>query len=66
MCHYRQIVPGASSGSTKVYEDDGKTTAYLTANAYAWTTASYSASASSVTVTISTSGSYPELPANRN
>lgn len=54
-----QIIPGGSSGSTSVYEDDGKTTAYLTNNAYAWTTATYTSSGNSLTVTISTTGSYP-------
>ena len=61
-----QIVPGAASGSTSVYEDDGSTTAYLTAGASAWTTATYSyAGSTQATVTVSTNGSYPELPASR-
>ena len=62
-----KIVPGASSGTVSVYEDDGVTTAYLTspATSIAWTTASYSVSASTITVTISTAGAFPELPATR-
>ncbi len=54
-----QIVPGATSGTTSVYEDDGTTTAYLTDNAFAWTTASYTSSPTTLSVTISTTGSYP-------
>jgi alpha-glucosidase len=62
-----KIAPGGSgSGSTTVYEDDGVTTSYLTANASAWTTAAYTRSAGSVTVSISTSGSFPELPSSRS
>jgi len=60
-----KIVPGAASGSTTVYEDDGVTTAYLTADAYAWTTAAYITAGATTTVTISTNGSYPGLPAMR-
>lgn len=60
-----KIVPGGANGSTAVYEDDGATTAYLTGNAYAWTTASYNTSGLTTTVTISTAGAYPELPATR-
>ena len=54
-----QIIPGGASGSTSVYEDDGRTTAYLTSNAFAWTTATYTTSGSSLTVTIVTTGTYP-------
>jgi len=61
-----KIVPGASEGSVSVYEDDGASTAYLTQDAYAWTTATYAYNGSSLTVTISTSGSYPQLPAVRS
>jgi hypothetical protein len=60
-----KIVPGASSGSTNVYEDDGATTGYLTDNLFAWTTASYNNSGLTTTVTISTTGTFPELPATR-
>jgi len=60
-----KIVPGGTSGSTQVYEDDGATTAYLTSNASAWTTASYTSSGNTLTVTIATQGGYPELPATR-
>ena len=61
-----KIAPGGSgAGSTAVYEDDGVTTAYLTANAYAWTTAAYATVGATTTVTISTNGTFPELPATR-
>jgi alpha-glucosidase (family GH31 glycosyl hydrolase) len=61
-----RVVPGGASGSTTVYEDDGATTAYLTSNAYAWTTGSYVASGNTLTFTISTNGtSYPAFPASR-
>ena len=60
-----KVVPGGTSGSVSVYEDDGATTAYLTDEAFAWTTASYTTSGNTMTVTISTSGTYPELPTSR-
>ncbi len=56
-----KIVPGLESNSGHVYEDDGKTTAYLTDNAYAVTTAEYAQTDSSVTVTITTTGSFPGM-----
>jgi len=61
-----KIIPGGASGSKSASEDDGKTTAYPTNNAYAWTTATYTTSGSSLTVTIATTGSYPELPTTRS
>lgn len=60
-----KIVPGGNNGTVSVYEDDGSTTAYLTRNAYAWTSATYSRTATSLTVQIATTGLYPELPAAR-
>lgn len=61
-----KIVPGGAGGSASVYEDDGVTTAYLTRDAYARTTATYATTGATTTVTISTSGpGYPELPATR-
>ena len=62
-----KIVPGAASGSVSVYEDDGVTTAYLTAPSasLAWTTAAYTTAGATTTITISTVGSFPELPATR-
>lgn len=60
-----KVVPGGTSGSVQVYEDDGVSTAYLTNNAYAKTSASYTSTASSLAFTISTNGSYPELPNSR-
>lgn len=70
-----KIVPTTNStavnASVSVYEDDGHSTAYLTANAYAWTTASYSTSqggmAMKITVSTSLAGpAFPELPATRS
>lgn len=61
-----KIVPGAAAGSASVYEDDGVTTAYLTRNAYARTTATYATAGATTTVTIATGGpGFPELPATR-
>ena len=60
-----QVIPGATSGSTPVYEDDGQTTAYLTNGASAWTTGAYTMSANTATFTISTNGTFPELPSAR-
>lgn len=60
-----KVVPGGTSGSVNVYEDDGATTAYLTDNAYAWTTASYTTGGSNMTMTISTNGTFPQLPTTR-
>lgn len=61
-----RIVNGGDAGEVSVYEDDGATTAYLTDNAYAWTTAAYAYSGTaSVKITISTSGSFPEMLATR-
>ena len=55
-----KIVPGgsANTGAVAVYEDDGTTTAYLTDNAYVYTTAAYAfaADGSSVSVTITSTG----------
>lgn len=61
------VVPGAASGSVLVYEDDGATTAYLTANASVWTTASYVSAAGVTTVTVSSTGvGYPAFPRVRS
>ena len=51
----------------RVYEDDGVTTDYIEggAAASAWTTCSYSTAGSVMTVQIATSGTFPELPAQR-
>jgi alpha-glucosidase (family GH31 glycosyl hydrolase) len=62
---------GAVNGSVSVYEDDGATTAYLTDNAYAWTTATYSTSqggmAMKITVQTTLAGpAFPELPSTRS
>ena len=45
------IYPGATSGSTMVYEDDGATMNYLNGS-LAWTKVSYTRTATSMTVTI--------------
>lgn len=58
------VVPGATSGSTQVYEDDGYTMDYLSGQ-YAWTTASYTQSSSTLTFTVSSQGSYAAFPSNR-
>jgi len=50
------IFPGESNGSTKVYEDDGETYAYLKGGECAWTTASYTRDASSLKFSLSTVG----------
>lgn len=60
-----KVVPGATSGSTAVYEDDGASTAYLSNNAYVWTSANYSYSGNTMTFTISSSGSFPQFPTSR-
>lgn len=62
------VVPGATSGSTDVYEDDGATTDYLTANAYMTTTGAYTISPdqSTYTFTISNAGQgYVGFPSTR-
>ena len=62
-----KIVPGAASGNASVYEDDGVTTAYLTAPgaSLAWTTAAYSVAGATLTISISTAGAFAGLPASR-
>ncbi|EDQ92185.1 uncharacterized protein MONBRDRAFT_5942 [Monosiga brevicollis MX1] len=58
-----EIYPGTSSGSTMLYEDDGKTTNYLN-NQYVWTNVSYvRPDATSIIITVTSKGSYPEFPA---
>ena len=62
-----------AGSSTHVYEDDGRSTAYLSAaplSSHAWTTASYKwddrgTQRSSLRFSVTTHGSYPELPAER-
>jgi alpha-glucosidase len=60
-----KIIPGASIGSTLVYEDDGATTAYLTSDEYVQTTFTYTRSGPQIVITISSVGSYPAFPATR-
>jgi hypothetical protein len=60
------VYPGAASGSTKVYEDDGKSMAYLqNSNAFSWTTASYTRSSTQLTFTSQLSGSFAQMPTQR-
>jgi len=64
------IHPGGSgSDTTKVYEDDGKTVAYLDGKSFVWTTASYTrttnGNTNTLTITVSSAGSYPEFPTTR-
>eukprot|EP01116_Phalansterium_solitarium_P007898 TRINITY_DN2091_c0_g1_i4.p1 TRINITY_DN2091_c0_g1~~TRINITY_DN2091_c0_g1_i4.p1 ORF type:complete len:820 (+),score=372.39 TRINITY_DN2091_c0_g1_i4:134-2593(+) len=73
-----KIVPGADSGETVLYEDDGATTGYL-AGQYVTTTVQYVKSGSQdvsttvqdvksgsqITVTISSNGTYPGFPSSR-
>jgi len=58
------VYPGADNGTTRVYEDDGLTTAYLD-GAYAWTRAEYQRTPDSLTLKVATEGQFPELPTNR-
>ena len=60
------IMPGASQGTTTIYEDDGSTTAYVK-GASAVTTVSYARTQKDqvITVTIATQGTYMELPHTR-
>ena len=63
------IYPGASNGSSVLYEDDGISTNYHTNNQFAKTTTSYVRSSSdndAMSVTISTTGTFPELPSTRS
>lgn len=60
------MYPGASTGSTQVYEDDGETVAYLDSSNVAWTSCNYSrSSATAITLTISTTGHFSQLPSTR-
>jgi hypothetical protein len=60
---------GTGSDTTKVYEDDGKTVAYLDGKSFVWTTASYTRVANggsnTLTITVNSAGSYPEFPTTR-
>lgn len=60
------VMPGATTGTTSIYEDDGSTTAYVK-GASATTTVSYARTQKDqvVTVTIATQGAYAELPLTR-
>ena len=60
-----KVVPGGASGAFSLYEDDGVTTAYLTDNAFAYTTGSYVSTAAGLTFTVSTTGTFPAFPASR-
>ena len=60
------LVPGAATGSGRVYEDDGATTAYLTDNAFVFTTCSFVSQGDTTTLTVSSQGAgFPEFPRSR-
>ena len=50
------IFPGATKGDTKVYEDDGKTTAYLDGATFAWLSASCVKAGATLTFTATMDG----------
>jgi hypothetical protein len=58
------VHPGAVSGSTSVYEDDGYTMDYVTGG-FVNTTASYTRTEDSLTFSVSSAGSYPAFPTTR-
>ncbi len=58
------IVPGATSGSTIVYEDDGLTMDYLSGQSV-FTTAQYNISGNTMAFNVSSNGSYPSFPSTR-
>lgn len=58
------VFPGASSGETSVYEDDGATTAYLDGNK-ANILAKYTTNSTSITFTVSTDHSFHGQPQQR-
>ena len=61
-----KVAPGGSgAGSFTLYEDDGVSTAYLTDNAFVWTTGAYTSTAGSLTFTVSSSGAFAAFPASR-
>eukprot|EP00005_Dracoamoeba_jomungandri_P001218 CAMPEP_0174251194 /NCGR_PEP_ID=MMETSP0439-20130205/1098_1 /TAXON_ID=0 /ORGANISM="Stereomyxa ramosa, Strain Chinc5" /LENGTH=818 /DNA_ID=CAMNT_0015331455 /DNA_START=326 /DNA_END=2782 /DNA_ORIENTATION=+ len=59
------LYPGSTSGSTKVYEDDGISVNYVHGD-FAYISASYQFSGSTLTFTVSTQGSYTGQPKQRN
>ena len=58
------VHPGALSGSTSVYEDDGYTMDYVSGG-FVNTTASYTRTEDSLTFSVSSVGSYAVFPASR-
>lgn len=61
-----KIIPGGKAGATRVYEDDGITTRYLTADAYMYTEVDYTLNGNVLAITIQSTGNkYPEFPATR-
>ena len=61
------VYPGASKGSSRVYEDDGASYDYLSGKgASAWTTFSYVRDKNGINVTIETDGTFDELPRCRD
>lgn len=59
------VYPGASNGTTQVYEDDGSTTAYLE-SAYVFTTASYTINDGVFEFGIQSAGNYSAFPLARS
>ena len=62
-----KVVPGGpGAGSFSLYEDDGATTAYLTDNAFVFTTATYTSTAGGLSFSISSAGAgYAAFPQSR-
>jgi len=60
-----KIIPGLNQGETSVYEDDGRTTGYLTTGDFAWTRMNYTVSGAILSITITTNKMFAELPRTR-
>ena len=63
------LFPGAAKGDTKVYEDDGATTAYLDGATFAWLSASYVKAGATLTFTATMDGAVNDtavVPAARS
>lgn len=58
------VYPGATAGSTAVYEDDAHTRNYLTGQ-FAWTNGSYTVANGELTFKAATTGHYDEMPTSR-
>lgn len=58
------IYPGSSTGSFRLYEDDGASYGYLN-HEFAWTTGNYTRTNTSLTFQVATEGAYDALPKSR-